>query len=167
MGTKGATGLKEIIVGSNTVDVINRVKCPVLVIPEKTMEVQFNNLVFASNYTEKDVEDINFLVEIAKTYNSEITVVHVGEEDFLGDYADTLIIKKLKKDVKSSITYERLKFKQLKGDVIEELNKYIEENNFSLLAMVTTQREFLGKIFNRSFTQKMAFHLKIPLLVLH
>src|SRR4051794_3006041 len=34
MGTKGATGLKKILIGSNTVKVIANIKVPVLVIPE-------------------------------------------------------------------------------------------------------------------------------------
>ena len=33
-GTKGATGLKEATIGSNTGDVITKVKCPLLAIPE-------------------------------------------------------------------------------------------------------------------------------------
>ena len=34
MGTKGASGLKKILIGSNTVNVIAKTKVPVLVIPE-------------------------------------------------------------------------------------------------------------------------------------
>ena len=34
MGTKGASGLKRILIGSNTVNVIAKTKVPVLVIPE-------------------------------------------------------------------------------------------------------------------------------------
>ena len=34
MGTKGASGLKKVTVGSNTGDVITKVKCPLLAVPE-------------------------------------------------------------------------------------------------------------------------------------
>ena len=34
MGTKGASGLKKLLIGSNTVNVIAKTKVPVLVIPE-------------------------------------------------------------------------------------------------------------------------------------
>src|SRR5690606_14045158 len=34
MGTKGATGLKKLIIGSNAADVIKKVKCTILIVPE-------------------------------------------------------------------------------------------------------------------------------------
>ena len=37
MGTKGATGFKGAVVGSNTGDVITKVKCPLLAIPEDAL----------------------------------------------------------------------------------------------------------------------------------
>lgn len=35
MGTQGASGLKEILFGSNAIHVINKAKCPVLVVPSE------------------------------------------------------------------------------------------------------------------------------------
>ena len=48
MGTKGASGIKEITLGSNTGDVITRVKCPLLAVPENasifnTLRNRFSN----------------------------------------------------------------------------------------------------------------------------
>ena len=39
MGTKGASGLKKIIVGSNTGDVITKVKCTTLAVPEAAQRI--------------------------------------------------------------------------------------------------------------------------------
>ena len=45
MGTKGASGLQEIIVGSNTGDVITKVKCSTLVVPEKARFIGLKELI--------------------------------------------------------------------------------------------------------------------------
>ena len=45
MGTKGATGLKEIFLGSNTVDVIDSVDIPVIVVPKGYTKKVSENLV--------------------------------------------------------------------------------------------------------------------------
>lgn len=167
MGTKGASGIKEVIMGSNTVDVIAKAVCPVLAIPEMAKTVKFDKFVFASNFSEHDTEEISFLIELGKLFDSQIVITHVSEDDFIIETADQVILEKMKSDVKEKTQYKKLKYKLLKGNVIGELNNYILENNVDLLSMVTTKKHFLSKVFNRSFTQKMAFHTSVPLLVLH
>ena len=44
MGTKGASGLKKIIIGSNTANVITKVQCTTLVIPENAEFTQISHL---------------------------------------------------------------------------------------------------------------------------
>ena len=51
MGTRGASGLREMTVGSNTGDVITKVKCPVLVIPEDTPLKPAGRMVFPTDYS--------------------------------------------------------------------------------------------------------------------
>ena len=40
IGAKGASGLKKIVLGSNTGDVIAKVECPLLAVPEVTLRNQ-------------------------------------------------------------------------------------------------------------------------------
>jgi len=50
MGTKGVTGAKEIFFGSNTVDIIKKMKlCPILVIPDSKFSKLPNMLLVAEN----------------------------------------------------------------------------------------------------------------------
>ena len=50
MGTKGASGLKEKTIGSHTGAVITRVKCPVLVIPERANYERPENIAFPTDF---------------------------------------------------------------------------------------------------------------------
>ena len=71
MGTKGASGLKKILIGSNTVNVIAKTKVPVLVIPEVARFENFlnkgkNRIVLATDLDLLENEDaIDILKEIA------------------------------------------------------------------------------------------------------
>src|SRR5690349_10400960 len=71
MGTKGASGMKRILIGSNTVHVIANTAMPVLVIPEVARFDHFlnkdkNRVVLATDLDELENEDaINILKEIA------------------------------------------------------------------------------------------------------
>ena len=71
MGTKGASGLKRILIGSNTVKVLRHVTVPVLVIPEVARFENFllkgkNRIVLATDLEElQDDNAIDLLKEIA------------------------------------------------------------------------------------------------------
>ena len=62
MGTKGATGLKEVLFGSHTIHVLKNTKCPVIVIPsgfsfEAPREILFPTD-YEVNYKKKHVQPI-------------------------------------------------------------------------------------------------------------
>ena len=71
MGTKGASGLKKILIGSNTVNVIAKTKVPVLVIPEVARFENFfkkgkNRIVLATDLDLLENESaLDILKEIA------------------------------------------------------------------------------------------------------
>src|SRR5690349_18487799 len=50
MGTKGSSGIDEILLGSNTAAVMERAKCPVLAVPETAEFHPINVLAFATDF---------------------------------------------------------------------------------------------------------------------
>ena len=50
MGTKGASGLKRVTIGSNTGDVITKVKCPLLAVPENATYKIPKEIAFPTDY---------------------------------------------------------------------------------------------------------------------
>ena len=71
MGTKGASGLKRVLIGSNTVNVLAKTKLPVLVIPEVARFENFleqgkNRVVLATDLDSlENVDSLDILKEIA------------------------------------------------------------------------------------------------------
>ncbi|PKG52678.1 MULTISPECIES: universal stress protein [Olleya] len=55
MGSHGSSGLKEIFIGSNTEKVVRHSDVPVLVIKNKPTNLSFENVVFASDFSESTV----------------------------------------------------------------------------------------------------------------
>lgn len=52
MGTKGASGLDKVFVGSNAAKVIQRVNCPTIAVPNDLQFTTPKQLAFAADYTE-------------------------------------------------------------------------------------------------------------------
>ncbi len=167
MGTKGMKGLDEFLIGSNTMSVINKVDSPVLAIPENSKLKTIKKIAFATDYRENEIDSLKFLIELAKKFEAEITILHVA--DFIVSAAfDDALFEIYKSDVKENITYEKVSFHVLKGiSHSKALNDFIMGNKFDLLAISTRKKDLLTRIFSTSFTKKMLYHLEIPLLAFH
>lgn len=63
MGTKGASGLKEKLIGSFTAEVIANAPCPVLAIPNKYKFKVPKKITYATNYAKKDKKVLQSLLE--------------------------------------------------------------------------------------------------------
>src|SRR5690606_2686906 len=66
MGSHGASGFKEVFIGSNTEKVVRSSGIPVLVIKGNQTEVTFNNVVFASDFLEKNPDAYNKILNFLK-----------------------------------------------------------------------------------------------------
>lgn len=167
MGTKGATGLKEVIIGSNTARVIEKVNCPVIAVPEKSSFKPIKHIVYATNYLLSDIDALKNLVNIAELFNAEITLLHVSNEALNHETEEDHILK-FRSKIKSRIDYDKVRFKLVYGKIFENvLAEYIKRESPDLLAMSTHHRTVYDKLFGKSFTKKMAYHTNIPLLAFH
>lgn len=87
IGTKGATKAKELLLGSNTVRTINKIKsCPILIVPEEYDFVLPNQIAFATNFErEYGDKELRLLKNMATLYNSKIRAVCVKQEGDLNE----------------------------------------------------------------------------------
>jgi len=167
MGTKGASGLEEIIMGSNTATVIEKAKCPVIAVPEKAKFGSLNNITYATDYHTSDIDALKRLVEIATLSNSIITIVHVVDQTLFSD-DDAEFMNSFKKKVMTKIHYPQIQYKLIYGDdVVKELETYIKKEKPDLFAMSMQHRNIYEKLFRSSVTKKMAYHTKVPLMAFH
>lgn len=166
MGTGGDAGLT---VGSVTADVIYNAKVPVLVIPEESPEKElqdFNRVLYATNFDEKDFAVIDKLVGILKPYDAKVYCVHVGKEKS-SDW-DKARLEGMKEVLKSKYEKKDFDCRLVVGDdLLEALDKFIEEEKIDIISLTTHKRNMISRLFNPSVARKMVFHANTPLLVFH
>lgn len=162
MGTQGASGLKRIILGSNTSYIIERTSIPVIAVPEKAKVHKIDKMVYATQLQEGDEKTMHKVVDFAKHFYSHVTVLHIGSKD------DKDIEKRLsdfKEKVKDVTDWPHIAYEVFSHDSVPDgLSEYLEQNEIDLLAMVTRKRNLFQELFNPSMTKNMAFHAKVPLL---
>lgn len=165
MGTKGATGFKKVAIGSNTGDVITRVKCPLLAIPEKAAFSDLNEIAFPTDFQiGYDLRVLDDLLQIARINSASLRILHIskrGEElspeqlqnkEFLADYL---------MDVPH--TFHCIPAIRLDTAIQEFATEY----PIDMIAMVAKNLNFFQKILFRPRVEEISYHTKIPFLVLH
>jgi nucleotide-binding universal stress UspA family protein len=163
MGTKGASGLKEIFLGSVASGVIDNASCNVISVPQNTdYKEKLNRVAYLTNYTEKEVESFNIVAKFAKKFNARINCIHFDEDDHdlsssqMDEWKEKLDTQGL--DVKYNV---------LSGNNFEErLADFYKAEDIDIVAIQPRKRNFFVKIFSKGVSKKLAHHIEIPLFTL-
>ena len=159
MGTKGASGLKEVFIGSVAGGVITKTNAPVLVVPGEYKYKAPKNIVLAvCGQPLSDESVLQPLHAIAALCDSKIKVLHIADEE-------TPSLKEVLSAI-GSLDYSVV-YKFGSSDVNQRINKFLEESNSELLCLIRRKRGFFKRIMGDSVTLKQTFNCSIPLLVLH
>lgn len=159
MGTHGASGLKKVVLGSNTTTMIEVSPVPVLAVPEHAEFKSLRSVVYASDLRSLPKE-LKILIPYAEKFNATIHLVHVApvKKNIAGleEKMETAVQQGGYKKVVSIVLAD--------NDVDDAIEQYVIVNKPDLLVMFTHDPTFYEKLFDRSFTRRMAFHSKVPLL---
>lgn len=162
MGTLGAGGLSQLMIGSYSAKVIEKANCPVLIVPAKASYNRFSKIIYASSLAQHDVEIIKELTDLAKLSNAEVSVLNIHENEDISE--DQLFA--FEKAVREKALYPKLDFIFFKGKNINtHIQDYSERNNADLIVMNAKKKSFFGKLFDGAHTETMEYHTHIPLLV--
>ena len=78
MGSNGASGFQEMMIGSNTEKVVRTSEVPVLVIKNETPHFKADSFVFASDFSSEIKKPFVKILELAKLFNSHLSLVMIN-----------------------------------------------------------------------------------------
>lgn len=168
MGTKGASGLREKVVGSNTGDVITKVQCNTLVVPSeveytKPMEIAFPtdfNIFYSHGILRSMAEMIHlgkgsFRIMNVKKNGTGMSTEQKRNKEFLLDY--------LEETFPGRYSFHSLTNKSTKLAI----QCFVESRDIDMMVMVAKNLNFIQQILFDSMVEKISFHTKIPFYVIH
>lgn len=162
MGTKGASGITKVLMGSNATAVISKSDIPVITVPEHARFNNIKHIIYASDMLAVNKE-IKTLIPFARLFNSTIHLLHIVSTDS----KKKMERSKIKNDLISKYKYPKISVHITVNDDVEEaIDEYITEVKGDMLAMFTHKPTFFEKLFGKSVTRQMAFHSWIPLLAI-
>jgi nucleotide-binding universal stress UspA family protein len=165
MGTKGATGAKEIFMGTNTGNVIMKTNCNVMAIPEYASFNIPKEITFPTDFRiPYKKEDVAQLTEIAEMYQSKIRILLFNDKGYLDEEQKFNKKKLINYFGKISIDYHTL----TNTDFEVALNCFTQSRgDIDMIAIIAKHYNFFQRLFFKPKIEDLSFHTKIPLLVLH
>lgn len=165
MGTQGETDNKTVILGSNAVNAMEKIRnCPVMAIPSTVLFKDPNEIVFPTSFrTHYKQKELATLVEIARLLNSPIRILHVQKDRALTK--GQLENKKLLETIldTASFTHHRLYNVDLKDGV----SCFVQSRESEMIAIVNKKHNFFGSIFSNPMVKELGKHTNVPLLAMH
>lgn len=165
-GTKGASGMEEVFMGSNTVRMIKSIKnCPVLAVPQDFNFVTPSEIAFATDFNRFYAQaELAPLIDMANAFDAAIRIVHVQYEIKALTELQQFNLGMLRKYLKNVEHYVHTV--SALNSVSKTLETFTNELDIHLLAMLNYQHSYLERMTREPVVKRVAFHTQIPLLVI-
>ncbi|WP_114779060.1 universal stress protein [Botryobacter ruber] len=166
MGTTGGGNtLEELLIGSNAEAVIEHVKCPVLTIPSTANWPNIHKILFASDYTDNDLEALQQVAHLARIVGATVEVVHVTKEATIENTAKA---EAYRLKLQQTFPEAGLQFQEVVNKHPDEgIKAYYDATGADMAAVLRKEKGFFRELFSTSLAEKMTYQASVPLLVLH
>lgn len=166
MGSHGATGLKEFFTGSNTEKVIRFSEIPVLVLKNKLTDINFNDIVFATDFSEESIPAFKKMLATLTIFNAQkhLLYVNLPNEDFkTTPEMDALahnFLMKAEGNIDRLINVNFVCAKSIESGILN----FSSVVGADLISTATHGRKGLSHIFAGSISEDLSNHSALPIM---
>lgn len=166
MGSHGSSGLTEIFVGSNTEKVVRHSEIPVLIVKHKPVNLQFETVVFACDFSEEMVQPYIKACQFFENTSSNLKLLYVN-----------LPGERFKSSIEMEATVatflEKAEGNLSKINEIHYISDYTVEDGVlafanivggDLIAVPTHGRKGIAHFFSGSIGEDIANHSTLPVI---
>ncbi|MFY0652632.1 MAG: universal stress protein [Cyclobacteriaceae bacterium] len=163
-GTKGVSDVLDRMVGSNTINMLDNLDVPVLAVPKKASFEGIDNIVYATSYKEEDKIILSKIVEFAKPFGSDITVLHLSKRDNIIEEA---LLKNFKDKLSGYVDCSNIHFQKstYSENLAMGIDQYMMREKSTVLSLLMEKRNLIDRLFHKSITKELSYLMDFPLLV--
>ncbi|HET6991417.1 MAG TPA: universal stress protein [Bacteroidia bacterium] len=166
MGTHGAKGFEELLIGSNAHKVVTLAPCPVITVQTHAKKLGFTNIVLPIDRSIHSREKVEKAIDLAKIYNSKLHILGLLESSDDNEYAKLqLVLDQVQHAIeKEGLTFSRHTVKG--GHLAAEALKFGATVDADLIIIMTDHESALTGLFMGPSAKQIVNHSRIPVLSL-
>lgn len=165
MGTKGVSGCTERTVGTNAGNVITKVKCNTLIVPENAKYVVPKKIAFPTDFSiNYNIDTLQPITQLINEYKSEIELLHISKKDLVLNESQQKNIEYLEDYfAETEHSFHFLTHKKMEN-AIEE---FVISKQVGLITMLAKNLNYFQHILFHPLAKEISYYKNIPFLVLH
>jgi nucleotide-binding universal stress UspA family protein len=166
MGITGKNRLAQMFFGSNTLKMVERNACPVLIVPPAAQFTEIKNVALTSDFKDVDVSiPVVPIKNVLRLFAPALHVVNVNSEHYISLTAEFL---KQRDDMLRLFEEFNPQFYFIHTYEVEEtIHQFALDKNIDLLITVPRHRTLFTGLYKSSTTKKLAYESAIPILAAH
>lgn len=164
MGTKGASEIEDLLVGSNATTILKYIDKPLILIPYYWVPKTITSALFA---TDLDLIKFNHTIEplndLLHLNNARVDVLNLTEniqEEDVERETEVFLINNAFLDIPHKFHYKQL------GNASEDILETAHELNSDIIAVIPRTYNWFHKLMHKSITRTLSLHSDLPLFVL-
>ncbi|HIP47542.1 MAG TPA: universal stress protein [Lutibacter sp.] len=162
MGSQGATGLKEMLIGSNTEKVVRNSNVPVLVVKKGMDQTGLSKYVFASNFSDEIKPAFGRFLKFASIFDAEVHLLFVNT---VHNFESTQKTSKRLREFIVGFDMPKHTLTIYNDTSIEKgILHFSKDLGADLIALNTHQRSGLSSMFNESISEDLVNHALKPVI---
>lgn len=167
MGITGKSVLQQALIGSNTLKMVDRRVCPIMIIPTSASYHPIQNVAFASDFKDvKNTTPVELIKRVLEMFGPRLHIVNIVPEQ---DAADNPDKEQARKDFLEMFRDYSPEFYFITmNDFQKGIDHFVKDHPIDILLTIPRhQSNELGVLKNSSHTRRLAYHSRIPVLAAH
>lgn len=162
MGSHGASGFKEVFIGSNTEKVVRTSEIPVLVIKNAHEDFVVNDFVFASDFNKKNISTYKKAAKIANSFDAKLHLVMVNTAN---NFTTTEEANQRISDFTKDYSFDNYTITIYNDESVElGILNFSKSIDADLIGISTHGRQGISHFFNGSISEDLVNHSNRPVM---
>ncbi|MBN2166965.1 MAG: universal stress protein [Marinilabiliaceae bacterium] len=162
LGCRGESALENFLLGSRAYEVIKNIEAPILLIPKHAKFKKPEKVIFATDLKDFESDEmVEPVRDIVEMFHAPLLFVNVLEEEYVNRID-------AEEKIASHFPGINVSFNFIEDDdVIEGINKFMDDKQADMIALVRHNVGIIDRLFHPSITKQMVLHPEHPMLILH
>ncbi len=162
MGSHGASGYKEMFIGSNAEKVVRNSEVPVLIIKKEQDNFEVNDFVFASDFSEEIKKPFEKVVEFANKFDATL---HLAMINTPNNFKPTSLSEQIMNEFVANFKVNKYETHVYNESNVEKgILNFANSIDADLIGMSTHGRKGLSHFFNGSISEDLVNHASRPVI---
>ncbi|HEX5654492.1 MAG TPA: universal stress protein [Chitinophagaceae bacterium] len=166
MGITGRSAIGQTFIGSNTLKMVEKKVCPVLIIPPDAGYKEVKNVLLTSDFKNVTTATPSVPIKkVLKTFHPNLHILNVDSEHYVALTEEYQAERAKLRDMFSEFNPE-FYFLGL-YDVDEAIHQFAHDKKVDFIIVIHKEHSLLSKLFVKSHTKRLAYHSSVPVMALN